>query len=482
MAQPNETTEDLLSALRKAHAAEPDDPQATCRLAEHYADRGWLHEALEMYREALTKNADDFFLLLSCGNACCRRQDYAVARDVFTRCTVLRPDRVEGWNNAGIVHMTMGTREGARESFTRALELEPDNAGTLLNLGNCFADLGEPDKAKSIFERALKFRPDFADAWFNLGNLQYAAGRYGEARTCFERAIRYKREFPSAQKNLGVVFERLGEWTKAADCDRAAAELDKTDAGSRINLANVFIAEEKFEAAANSFKEAVRLAPRNVRGWLGLRYIALLKGDMPTLRACNARNPAAAGRRNCGAERRGPPCARPQRRCPPNNRCGYRCGKKGDDLDAQRILVYQVTGGNEERTARIYSRLSSLAATSASIRKSLAFYDLRRENVHAAISRIEENGMVDREMQYLLVRALLAAGDGAGARGRLAEYRASRPLDGELSLLAARVAAEDNDTSRAKALLLQAVVQGTDSTDLLDAEPGLRRVLDGIAA
>lgn len=482
MAQPNETTEDLLSALRKAHAAEPDDPQATCRLAEHYADRGWLHEALEMYREALTKNADDFFLLLSCGNACCRRQDYAVARDVFTRCTVLRPDRVEGWNNAGIVHMTMGNAEGARESFTRALELEPENAGTLLNLGNCFADLGEPDKAKSIFERALKFRPDFADAWFNLGNLQYAAGRYGEARTCFERAIRYKREFPSAQKNLGVVFERLGEWTKAADCYRAAAELDKTDAGSRINLANVFIAEEKFEAAANSFKEAVRLAPRNVRGWLGLRYIALLKGDMPTyVRATLAILPQlddaiaaqsvavllALGRN--GDARRIIDAA-------------DRCGKKGDDLDAQRILVYQVTGGNEERTARIYSRLSSLAATSASIRKSLAFYDLRRENVHAAISRIEENGMVDREMQYLLVRALLAAGDGAGARGRLAEYRASRPLDGELSLLAARVAAEDNDTSRAKALLLQAVVQGTDSTDLLDAEPGLRRVLDGIAA
>jgi Tfp pilus assembly protein PilF len=131
----------LLEQLRAACAENPSDPQAAARLAEHYADLGWYNEAMELYRDALALTGDDYFLLLSYGCSCFRRRSLPEALAAFLKLTTLRPERTEGWNNAGLVFLTMGKPAEASVLFDTVLALEPHNTGALLNLGNCLAQL-----------------------------------------------------------------------------------------------------------------------------------------------------------------------------------------------------------------------------------------------------------------------------------------------------------------------------------------------------
>jgi tetratricopeptide (TPR) repeat protein len=276
----------ILEGLRASYEADRSDPRAASRLAEHYGDIGWFNEAAETYRDALARSGNDYFLLLSYGNACYRRAAWAEALEIFLKLTRLMPGRIEGWNNAGLAFVKMGNPGEAAGLFGTILAIEPDNAGALLNLGNCHAAQGEPDEAARLFKRAIAVSPDCADAWYNLGNTHLSLKEYPEARHAFERALRYRPDFSSALKNLGVVFELLDENYRAFDCFRKAAALGRTDSGAYVNLARACCSRDEIGEAKGYFLKAVRLEPRSVDAWLGLSMIALMKGDMAASLRC----------------------------------------------------------------------------------------------------------------------------------------------------------------------------------------------------
>jgi tetratricopeptide (TPR) repeat protein len=276
----------ILEDLRASWAADRSDPRAASRLAEHYGDLGWFNEAEEVYRDALALSGDDYFLLLSYGNACYRRAAWTQALEVFLKLTRLMPGRVEGWNNAGMAFVKIGNFGDAAGLFRTMLAIEPDNPGALLNLGNCHAARGELAEAAKLFKRAIAVSPDCADAWYNLGNTHLSQKEYPEARASFERALRYRPEFPSALKNLGVAFEFLNENDRAFACFRKAAELGRTDSGAYVNLARACCSRDEIGEAKGYFLKAVRLEPRSVDAWLGLSTIALMKGDVAACLRC----------------------------------------------------------------------------------------------------------------------------------------------------------------------------------------------------
>jgi tetratricopeptide (TPR) repeat protein len=272
--------DETLDRLRAACEAAPHDIACGTRLAQYYNDRGWLNEAIGVYRELVKCEPDNFSLLLEYGNACYKKQDMEEACSVFKKLTILLPDRIEGWNNLGIVQLDKGDSAAAAISFTKVTEIEPDNAGAILNLGNCCVRENKFDKAEKLFERAVTVSPDFADAWFNLGNSRIHHGDVAGAIDAYKRATRIQREFPSAQKNMGVAFEQIGDLDNAKDCYAKALALSRVDAGLHVNLGNIAVKQKKFDEARQWYSTAVRLSPREMAGWMGLRHLALVKGDV----------------------------------------------------------------------------------------------------------------------------------------------------------------------------------------------------------
>jgi tetratricopeptide (TPR) repeat protein len=272
--------DETLLALRKAFADAPQNGEAGARLAQYYADRGWLNEALDVYRTLVRQEGSNFSLLLDYGHTCFKKQEVEEAARIFTKLTELKPDRIEGWNNLGIVQLAKGDETAAMESFGRVLAIEPDNAGALLNLGNCHYKSGNAAGAAEQFRKAATVRPDFADAWFNLGNAQVQLGDIDRAIESYRRALRIQREFPSAMKNLGVALEQRGDLDGAVECYRQALELSRADSGLYVNLGNVLTKKKNYDEARQYYLQAVQLSPREMPAWMGLRHLALLKGDI----------------------------------------------------------------------------------------------------------------------------------------------------------------------------------------------------------
>jgi tetratricopeptide (TPR) repeat protein len=463
----------LLDTLRKGYEADPGDVQTAARLADHYTDLGWYNEALEVYRKTLKNHENDFFLALGFGNTCYRHQDKEEALKAFKKLTQLKPERIEGWNNAGMVLMDLGRVEEAKSMFERVLDIESDNAGALLNLGNYHAGSGNPRTAIGLFERAIQAKPDFADAWFNLGNAFLAEEDYGQARNAFERAVKYRREFPSALKNLGFVCERLGLGALAIEKYRAASEIAPVDATIQINLANALLALDLADEAKSCFLKAVRLAPKNTAGWLGLRYIALLKGDLSTyLRATLAIMPHLSGdvlatsveillehNYHDGASE--------------VVRSADASGKEGDELDAMRLCVYGREKSNQGRQTAIYRRLSSLSSPPDFILKALGAYTFDRPDISSSLRFLKMIRQPGPESEYLHVACLIALDKKEEALARLSDALEQWPSNGAFLFLRARLAAAAGDNEKALECLIAALDAGFDSIDEIKNDPKL---------
>lgn len=472
----------LLEELRAGYEADPESQQAAARLAEHYADLGWYNEALEVYRAALKIHGDDFFLHLGYGNTCYQHQDFEDALHAFRTLTDLKPERIEGWNNSGIALMSLGRAEEAKSAFERVLAIEPDNAGALLNLGNYYAGKGDGSSAIGLFERAIEARPDFADAWFNLGNTHLAAKDHVKAKKAFERAIRLRREFVSAYKNLGYIHESSGSWDKAIESYDTAAQLDRTDATLQINLANAYLALDRFDEAKSCFLKAVRLAPKNTAGWLGLRHLALLKGDIPTyLRSTSAilphlDGPIIAKTVDVLLELNHRPEALEVITSADN------CNKEGDELDAQRLLVYRLENNNKGKQTAIYKRLSGLPSLSDIALRALAGYAMENGDYDLALKHLKKITAVEAAAEYRSITCLIALGSIDEARKRTASAIEQWPANGAFRFCDARLRCRDGDREAARASLIQALDSGFYAMDDMKKDPEIARLFATLAA
>ncbi|MFW5775331.1 MAG: tetratricopeptide repeat protein, partial [Chitinivibrionales bacterium] len=147
-----------LETLREAYQQNPQIRDNGMKLAQYYADLGWYNEAIELYQELMSKFGQDYALLLEYGNICFNRQDIQNAYNAFVKLTDIKPNKLEGWNNLGIVHLTRKDFESARRCFEKVLEIEPQNYGALLNLGNYYDQKGQIQRATELFEKAAQAR------------------------------------------------------------------------------------------------------------------------------------------------------------------------------------------------------------------------------------------------------------------------------------------------------------------------------------
>lgn len=469
-----------LEELREAHRANPGDRDAGARLAQHYADLGWLNDAEELLQGLTKQFPEDYSLHLDFGNLCFRRQSYDDALRLFRKLTELRPERIEGWNNLGIVQLSNGDHEGARASFARVLELEPDNFGALLNLGDFYERTGETGRAIDFFERAVAAKRDFADGWYNLGNAYLEAGRYRDAIDAFGKALRYQPEFGSAMKNLGFACECMGDLAAAEEHYLGALEHNKADAALYVNLGAICTTKKEYDRAKDYFLRAVKLAPKDAGGWMGLRHLSLLRGDIATyVRATLAI-----------IHRLGPDdIAESIRRLRELEhfteaedilRQADRLSLAGDELDAERLLHYQRSGTKKGKIAALVKRLSAVGSPSDAVRARLGRYyldegDLRR--CADVLAPIEQKGIAELQDYWTGLERLERWSE---ARESLEEYLEGNPDCAEAWLHLARVALSEGYLSAAQSHVVRARRIGLVSLELLETVPELKRMYEAL--
>lgn len=272
--------QERLNQLRVQFEADPENMENAISLAEMYSDLGWISESEEIYSLLAKKYPDNYSIQLAYGNICYNKNLREEAFVIFQKLTIMKPERVEGWNNLGIIQMELNDIDDAKDSFLQVLKIEPANYGALLNLGNFYNLTGKNEKALDCFKKVTEYRPDFKDGWFNYGNSLLMQKKYSEAIEVFERSLKYDPLFMSALKNIGYAYDMMSDFDKAIEYYMKALEQNRTDPTIYSNIANVYKQMGKLDEAEDFYQKSVKVAPRESVGWAGLRDISLLEGNL----------------------------------------------------------------------------------------------------------------------------------------------------------------------------------------------------------
>lgn len=469
-----------IEVLRELYSAGQRDKETVMNLAQYYTNRGWYNEAIDILKDAIANHCDNYMLLLEYGNTCFRRKDYKTAVESFRKVTELKPQSVEGWNNLGIGLIQIGEFEAAREAFSKVLQIEPQNPGALMNVGNCYYNSRDYEEARNFFKEVIKLKPDFTDAWFNLGNTFIELEDYGQARISFEKALNYDPEFFSALKNLGFVYDKMRSCNEAENCYLKAIEKCKADAGIRVNLGNLYLRQKKFDDARRCFLKAVRLAPYNTSGWMGLRYLALIKGDLNMfVRATLASLPRLSDEilaQSIEILYEFNQLSKAEEILAQADRLG----RTADLLDLQKLLIAQKKGSDTEETAEIYKRLCNVTQTDT-IRKGLARYALEKGLHDQVIKYIQSMENPDDAAYGLIWRAFLAKNEISKAKQQIQNYIKENPESYDCWFLLARIEALRGHRIRAERFLVRALENGFTNLEELNQYSDLKEIFDSLA-
>ena len=242
------------------------------------------------------------------------------------------------------------------------------------------------------------------------------------------------------------------------------------------------LALDRFDEAKNCFLKAVRLAPKNTAGWLGLRHIALLKGDIPTyLRSTCAILPHLDAsviaktvevlldlhHRHEALE---------------VITSADGCSKTGEDLDAQRLVVYRLENIHEAKQIVLYKRLRSLPTLSDGSLRALGKFEIENKDFASALGHLKKIRDQDAGSEYLIIKSLLALGDTKETAGRIARAIEEWPTHGAFRFLSARLAIGEGDREAARARLIEALDFGFYVMDEMKEDPELSHLFTTLAA
>jgi tetratricopeptide (TPR) repeat protein len=138
----------------------------------------------------------------------------------------------------------------------------------------CLARYGEAEEA---FATALRLCPDDRRGipLSGLGHLEAQRGAYERAAGWFRQAIEAAPRDASGYIDLGGILAKLGQLREAEQVHRTATEtcyegdLDEVF----LNLGFVLRAQERYDEAADCFREAIRINPGNRAARRALRDV-----------------------------------------------------------------------------------------------------------------------------------------------------------------------------------------------------------------
>jgi Flp pilus assembly protein TadD len=136
---------------------------------------GRLNDAVESFREALQRDANDTASRTNLGVALARQGDRRAAMMAFEEVTQRAPSTGEAWNGLGAMRLASDDAPGAVGPLQQATVLLPDDPNPPMNLGLALERLQRWDDAARAFRECLRRAPAHEAAARHLAALQPGA-------------------------------------------------------------------------------------------------------------------------------------------------------------------------------------------------------------------------------------------------------------------------------------------------------------------
>ena len=263
---------DALIALREHR---PLTPEETLHLGETYDNLGFPMQALAAWEEALAAGASDRGALARMAALYRAEGDYERATDALYRLAQYAPD--EAMLRELSLLQAITDPEGARLRLGEILasdDLVP--VGEVVRdyatlppaeyygrLGVIYIEMGEWELAEVALMRSVALNPTDAERTAYLGYVQGRNGKPGFG--AIQQAMALAPENPLVFTMAGLYLERMGAWPEARVALEWAYNLDPSNPAVAVEIANTHRAEGAYSLAETWLREAIRLAPNDVR-------------------------------------------------------------------------------------------------------------------------------------------------------------------------------------------------------------------------
>lgn len=168
--------------------------------------------------------------------------------------------------------------ERAAKLYKGLTQVTPQDPSLWFSLGSCYLSLQRFADAENCFHAALVLQPDFTLARDHLGISRLYQSKFAEAREDFTSVLERKPNLTAALVNRALANKGLGKIPQAIEDLEAAVERGAQQTRVHFILARLKAAAGDAQAAAESRKRGLNLAPRDEQSWVA-RGVARLPDE-----------------------------------------------------------------------------------------------------------------------------------------------------------------------------------------------------------
>jgi len=223
-------------ALRRAVAADADDPLAVAGLAQLAVTQHRFRSAISLARRALVLDPANTLALGALGDALVATGRYDAAFRTYDRLAGMGPS-VGAYARVATARQLLGRPAAALEAMELAIEagsaISEQEAWALTRYGTLLIAAERLGEADTTFRRALRLSPHYVHAQAGLARVDAARGQYGEAARRLQRVVD-RLPSPEYAILLGDVLVRDGRPAAARRAYALVATLDRVLAANGV--------------------------------------------------------------------------------------------------------------------------------------------------------------------------------------------------------------------------------------------------------
>jgi len=247
---------------------------------QEYQDPERVDSAIAVFNHALERDPNYALAYAGLGQAYWHKYEETHDQNWVAKASLACQKAVElgrelanGHTCIGMVYNGTGRYEQAAEEFQRAVQLDPDSDDALRGLGLAYQSLGKLPDAEANYQRAISLHPNYWSGYNWLGSFYYRQARYEDAAKMFSHVVALAPDSERGYSNLGGVYLNLGRYAEAIPLFQRSVAIRPT-ADAYSNLATAYFFQQRFDEAAHTYEQAVKLNPEDyeMSGNLGDAY------------------------------------------------------------------------------------------------------------------------------------------------------------------------------------------------------------------
>lgn len=248
--------------------------QARIAEAQAASDAGDYDTALAMFQEILAENPTITTAHLGVGDIYMVKKDYPKAEPHYALAAKLEPRNFDAQYGHGLALQMLNRFIEAVRAYHRALTIDPESIKANLNLAVTYLQMNEAATAIAFAEKAVQLDPSNGSARINLGAAYEKTGRNLDAIEQYTAAMELVESSPELMMNLINVLAAEKRYQEAANTAENLVKIEPS-ANAYERMGWCYFRLSQFDKSIEAYREAVKLDSKHWPSWNGIGVNAI---------------------------------------------------------------------------------------------------------------------------------------------------------------------------------------------------------------